>query len=148
MTVTGPTLAGYLVFIRDVMGITAAVVPDDSPYIPASYDLAIEIVNCALRSMPAVYEQAVYNFAGDTLVNIAPEQAGQTVLASLRTKAGINTFVGGVIQASGDEATNQSMVVPDAAKMFTMMNLQQLKTPWGRQYMALAQSYGYLVGTS
>ncbi len=34
------------------------------------------------------------------------------------------------------------MVVQEAAKNFTLANLQNLKTPWGRTYLGFAQAYG------
>lgn len=145
---TKPTLAGFQDFITNVMQIGAGVLPPSSPIIATSFDLAVEVVNLSLARLPTVYVQAVYNFAADFLVNFAPDQTGSVYFAELRTKLGINSFVGGVIQSTSDEGTSESMVVPKAAELFTMMNLQQLKTPWGRYYMSLAQSYGYLVGLS
>jgi hypothetical protein len=158
----GPTVAGFLTFVRTVMGIAAGVLPDSSPAIQAAYDYAIVVVNASLAGVPSpatspsIYAQAVYNLAGDALVNAALDvPGGPTVPGSsppapyfqaLRQSFNIHGFVGGVISSTGDEGTNESMVVPDAIKLFTMMNLQQLKTPWGRQYMAIAQSYGNLFG--
>jgi hypothetical protein len=40
------------------------------------------------------------------------------------------------------------MATPDFVKTLTLANLQQLKTPWGRQYLAYAQSAGPLWGLS
>ena len=51
-------------------------------------------------------------------------------------------FVSGVIQAAADEVTSESMLVPDALKGLTLANLQQLKDPWGRNYLQWAQDYG------
>jgi hypothetical protein len=31
---------------------------------------------------------------------------------------------------------------PEAMKTFTLANLQNLKTPWGREYLAIAQRAG------
>ena len=38
--------------------------------------------------------------------------------------------------------TGRVVIVQEAAKNFTLANLQALKDPYGRQYLALAQSYG------
>ena len=67
---------------------------------------------------------------------------GDCFFSDLRKKMNIDGFVSGVISSSGDEGTNQSMVVQEAAKQFTLKDLQNLKTPWGRTYLGLAQSFG------
>ena len=149
-----PTLAGFLWFVQNIMGIGSEYLPTDSPSIQFAYDAALNIVNPVFNGVPSqatspsVYAQMVYNLAGDTLVNIAPDQAEQTYFATLRTKFNCLGFVGGVIQSSSDEGTSESMVVPDQVKMFTIANLQNLKTPWGRAYLGYAQSVGTLWGLS
>ena len=40
------------------------------------------------------------------------------------------------------------MTVPKAFDELTIGNLQNLKTPWGRVYLGIAQSYGTLWGLS
>jgi len=50
------------------------------------------------------------------------------------------------VGASEDEATSQTLLTPEAMKGLTLADLQNLKTPWGRQYLAFAQSYGTLWG--
>ena len=153
-----PTLAGFLSFIRTVMGITSKNLPDNSPVIPMAFAVALAIVNPALQAVCipdvdaagvslnsgglTIYTLAVYNLAGDNLINYAPDQAGSTYFCDAREKFNTMGFSPGVISASSDEGTSQSLVVQEAAKNFTLANLQQLKTPYGRQYLALAQSYG------
>lgn len=149
-----PTLAGFVSFIRNVMGINTTVLPDNSAVIAIAYNVAVALANPAFQCIPSdpatpsIYALMVYNLAGDNLVNYAQDQPGQSFFADLRKSLNLAGFVGGVIQSSADKSTSEAMVVPDAAKQFTMANLQQLKTPWGRQYMAFAQSYGYVVGLS
>lgn len=145
-----PTQAGFTTFIRNVMGINATILPDDDPVIPAALTISEEIVNQVLACLsPILYTLAVYNLGADGIINYAQDQPDAPVykndlpfFAYMRSSMNINGFVGGVIQSSGDEGTNESMVVPEAMKNFTMANLQQLKTPWGRAYMSIAQSYG------
>lgn len=159
-----PTIAGFIAFLRDVVGITIAILPDDSIYIPMALQVAQAIVNPALRAVyvPAqppgadnrttIYVLAVYNLGADNIFNFAqdlpdapPVDGSDPALPFFkwsRKQWNIYGFVSGVIQASNDEGTGQSMVVQEAAKNFTLANLQQLKTPWGRQYLAYAQSYG------
>jgi hypothetical protein len=84
--------------------------------------VAMDIVNLDIAAVaPApIYQFAVYNLAASNLINFAQDQPGQTYFADLRTKWNINGFVSGVIQSSGDVSTNQSLVVQEAAKNFTL----------------------------
>lgn len=136
-----PTLAGYLQFLRDVVGVPVSALPDDSPYISLTFNAAIEIVWTPFTCMgfPDVYMQAVYNLAAHMLVCMAPDQTGSTFFADLRKKCGVNNFQPGLIQSSSDENTSQSWMIPDVFKKATLAELGYLKTPWGRDYMALAQ---------
>jgi hypothetical protein len=137
------TQAAFVDFIRNSMEINTTVLPDDSPWIPLCYNLSVEIVNYVLQCIsPLIYDQCVYNLGGDNLVNYAQDVPGQTFFVTLRNTLKINNFVAGVISESHDETTGESLTVPDFFKTLTLANLQNLKTPWGRQYMAFAQSYG------
>lgn len=158
MTAPQPTLAGFNDFITNVMKVPTVALPSSSPFIAYAFANALALVNPALQCAPVpqqdaagaslnsggwtVYALAVYNLAADNLVNYAPDQDGFSYFTALREKLNINGFVSGVVQSSGDDGTSVSLVVQEAAKAFTLANLQQLKTPWGRQYLALAQSYG------
>jgi hypothetical protein len=82
------------------------------------------------------------------LINFATDQSGQTFFATARTNYGINSFVAGVIGSSADETTSESLVVPEAMKNLTLQNLQNLKTPYGRQYLYFAQAFGTNWGLS
>jgi hypothetical protein len=149
MTTYTPTLAGFLVFVRTQMGITTTQLPDNSPSIPFAYDVAVSIVNSALaQAAGPIYMLAVYNLGGSNLINFAQDPTGQTFFADVRTKYNIFGFVSGVISSAGDEGTSESMVVQKAAEDFTLADLQYLKDPWGRQYLAFAQRYGTLWGIS
>lgn len=149
------------------MGITTQVLPDDSSYIQWSFAVARTIVNQALNlaasalpGLPAIniYALAVYNLAGDYLLNWAQdlpdapvykntaENVGLPFFSYMRYAYNLNGFVPGVIQSSGDNDTNQSLVVPESLKMLMLSDLQNLKTPYGRQYLAFAQRFGTLWG--
>lgn len=158
MAAPQPTLAGFLAFVRVVMKIDAKHFPDDSPFLRYAFANALAIVNPALAAvcLPqtdaagvslnsggwTVYVEAVYNLAADNLINYAPDQPGYSYFSRLRKKLNITGFVSGVVQSSGDEGTSVGLIVQEAAKDFTLMNLQQLKTPYGRAYLGMAQSYG------
>lgn len=148
-----PTLAGFTQFIYTVMGIPEAAAPSGSEYITWAYDTAIATVHPFLRRAAGpIYLQAVYNFAGDWFVTWAPDQPGVLYptdnpqklgyLAWLRQKWNLTGFVAGVVQSSNDQTTGQTLVVPDAFKTLDIQSLLQLRTPWGRAYLALAQKVG------
>lgn len=154
-----PTQAGFLAFIRQVMGINSTILPDNSWAIPYAYDIAFAIVYRPMAcASPLIYQQAVYNLGGSNLLNFAPDLSGAAVVdgsdpplpyfAYLRQKFQINSFVSGVIQSASDEGTSESMVVPKPAEEFTLADLQYLKDPYGRQYLAFAQRSGTLWGLS
>lgn len=164
-----PTLAGFQSFIVNVMGISTTILPEDSPVIAFAFAVALSIVNPALRAVPipaedsagaalnsgglSIYALAVYNLAGSNLLSYAQDQDGASPVkgsgdpglpffAYTRKQWNINGFVSGVVESTSDNGTSTSLVVQEAAKSFTLANLQQLKDPYGRQYLALAQSYG------
>jgi hypothetical protein len=158
MTAPQPTLAGFQNFVTSVMGITPGNLPPGSIWISIAFSQALAIVNPALRVVPipamdpagvtlnsggfSVYSLAVYNLAASNLLGLAQDQMGRTYFKKLRKELNINGFVSGVVSASADESTSVAIVVQEAAKNFTLANLQQLKDPYGRAYLALAQSYG------
>jgi len=158
MTIPQPTLAGFQNFITTIMLVPVSALPPSSPFIAYAFANALAIVNPALRAVwiPqwdaagvalnsggwTIYAEAVYNLAAHNLIAYAPDQPGFTYFAKLRKKFNMHGFVSGVVQSSGDEGTSVSLVVQEAAKEFTLMNLQQLKTPYGRTYLGIAQSYG------
>ena len=158
MTTPQPTLAGFMAFITNTMRVPTSALPANSPFIRYAFANALAIVNPALQAacIPdrdaagvslntggwTIYAEAVYNLAAHNLIEYTPDQPGFAWFEKLRKKLNMNGFVSGVVQASGDESTSVSMVVQEAAKNFTLMNLQQMKTPYGRTYLGFAQSYG------
>jgi hypothetical protein len=163
-----PTLAGFQAFLINVVGISTTILPSDSPVVAMAFAVALAIVNPALRCIPvpstdsagavlnsggwSIFALAVYNLAADNVFNYAQDLPdAPTVDGSnpplpffeySRKKWNILGFVSGVIQSASDESTSETMVVQDAAKNFTLKDLGNLKTPWGRTYLGLAQSYG------
>ena len=154
------TIAEFLNFIRNVMGISTTNLPDNSPAIPIALAIAEDLTNPALKAIqspscstlgytgPSIYELAVYNLGGDNLINFAQDVPGGTFFQQARQSYGINAFVAGVISSTSDNGTGESMLVPDALKGLTLQNLQQLKTPYGRQWLYFSQAYGTLWGLS
>lgn len=150
-----PTLAGFINFVQNVMGISSDVLPTTSPLFGYCFETAMAIVNDALACVPSPpgaytpYQQAVYNLGGDDLLNFAQDQPGAPVyrdglpfFAYFRRLYRLNDFTPGVITNASDESTSGGLVTPEFMKNFTIANLQNLKTPYGRKYLSLAQSYG------
>lgn len=158
MAAPQPTLAGFQAFIYDIMKVPPKALPSTSPFIKYAFANALAIVNPALRKVCipqkdaagvslntggwTIYAEAVYNLSADLLINYAPDQPGFSYFTKLRRKLNITGFVSGIVQASSDESTSVSLVVQEAAKAFTLKDVQNLKTPYGRAYLGLAQSYG------
>lgn len=140
-----PELAGFILFIRNTMGIKSGDLPDDDPSISLAWSMSLDWVNRQIACIsPTLYSQAVYNLAASFLVNFGPEN----VFGETRKNLGVNSFTSGVISASSDESTSQTRVVSDALKNLSIADLQQLKDPYGRWYLAIAQQYGDLWGLS
>jgi len=145
----GPTLAGFLLFLRNIVAIPVEALPDNSPSIEMSYCVALELTLIQLKfASPQLYTLAVYNLGASNIINWAVDQPGQTYFADMRAKYDIRDFVGGVISSASDVSTSESMEMPDFIKGLTIGNLQQLKDPFGRQWMAFMQDYGTIWGIS
>lgn len=145
----GPSLSGFIAFLRNIVGINTTVLPDNAPVIEFSYNMAINICTDLLVTIPQIpgeflYITAVYNLATDTLLTYAQDQSGQTFFTQVQQKYQLHALVPGVISFAGDEGTQSTMVVPDAFKHMTLANLQNLKTPYGRTYLGIAQDFGSL----
>lgn len=149
MTGPSPTLSGFQDFITNVMGVPSTALPPTSPYIGYAYAVALEVVNQAIQvSSPMMYTLAVYNLGGDNLINYAPDQPGQTYFSAVREDMHITGFVAGVVQSASDDGTGDSLVVQEAFKNLTLSDLQNLKTPYGRTYLGIAQRYGSIWGVT
>lgn len=144
-----PTLAGYVTFLRNIAGINTTYLPDGSPVIEFSFNMAINICTDLLTTIPQIpgnflYITAVNNLATDILYTYAQDQSGQTYFAQVQQKYQLHALVPGVISFAGDEGTQSTMVVPEAFKNMTLANLQNLKTPYGRTYLGIVQDFGGL----
>jgi len=133
-----------------------------------AYDYAVQWVNPALQFIPGIqgawslFTLAVYNLAADTLINIAQDAVPYVAYNPpgvitqppntlpywqwLRAQYKVLDFVAGVVNSTSDEGTSMSLQVADAFSNYTIQNLQNLKTPYGRAYLGIAQSYGTLWG--
>lgn len=143
-----PTPAGFLSFLRDMVGIAPADLPDASPVIAMAYALAIDLVNPQAAIAPVIYDLMVYNLATHTLICMAPDNGTSTYFSNARTKLGLGNFMAGLISSSSDQGTSQALAIPDFIKGLSLADLQYLKTPWGRFYLEYAQRFGSAWGIS
>jgi hypothetical protein len=145
-----PNLADFTAFLRNEADISAAVLPDGNIAINESLCVAIETVNPHIKHVSSLlYVRAVYNLATDVVINIASDVTPHVIysdklpfFAFMRKKFNTFGFVSGVITSASDEGTSESMAVADALSQLTLSDLQNLKTPWGRAYLATAQKWG------
>jgi hypothetical protein len=150
-----PNLPDYLTFLRQTVGIQVGVLPDSSVVIQATLDVALQTVDDVFLpgagSVGAVvtsggtnllYCFAVYNLATDRLINFAPDVSGQTYFQDQRTKFRIFDVPSGVPSQASDGGTAVGILNPEFMKKLTMGDLQTMKTPWGRHYIAFALAYG------
>lgn len=142
-----PTLAGYITWTREVMGLPTQAIPSNDVGYQTSFDVAIELVPLTLNDMsPLIYTLTVYNWAGSTLLQYQQDIQGQTFFADLRKSFGINSFVAGVINSAADSSTSESLSVGKGLQNLDMLSLQRIKDPYGRQAVAYMQSLGTLWG--
>lgn len=142
-----PTFAGFLSFVRNQAGFGQAALPDDSVYLTWCYEIAIETVNRTLQWVaPTVYALAVYNLGTSYLVNFAEDTPPDTTFSMLRKKLDIDGPALGSVTSTSDEGTSVSVQAPDFFSQLSLEELQQLKDPFGRRYLALAQKAGSVWG--
>jgi hypothetical protein len=140
------------------VGIPSGVLPDNSPVIPMAYAVAVENVNLAIaQASPLSYMLAVYNLGASNVLNYAPDAIGAPAYNNYEDRAlpyfvyyralwKINDFVTGVVQSSGDNGSSVSLQLQEAFSNVTLEDLQQLKDPYGRKYLSIAQQFGTLWG--
>jgi hypothetical protein len=140
--------ADFVTFIRNQMALDEVTLPDDAPIIATAFQLATDTINSLIQqASPDLYNLAVYNLGGDIIINFAPDPSPTDLFFSqLRTKWGIGNFTAGVVGATSDQGTSANLIVQNAARLFVLDDLQRLKTPYGRQYAAIAQKFGTLWG--
>ena len=153
-----PTLAGFIGFAQS-QGFTTSIIPAASVWYVYAFNVAMDIVNQALNAAsPTIYTLAVYNLATDNLVSWAQDVPGGPpypnsdppvpYFQGLRASLNIAKFTPGVVTSASDVSTSTSLLNQEVFKNMTLGDLQNLKTPWGRQYLAFAQMYGTLWGLS
>lgn len=111
-------------------------------WITTTFGVAMDTVNDAIALEAELYSFAVYNLATDRLVNWAPDITGQTYFKDLRRDMKIERPALGVASSGSDQGTSGTVLNPEFMKQLTLADLQVLRTPWGREYIGIAQSWG------
>lgn len=151
-----PTYAGFLSWVRNIMGVPVQALADNSASLTFALNVATLVVNKAFIRT-GMYALMCYNLGGDNLVNFAPDVGSppftypgtkQPYWAYLRKKYNTFGFITGVVSASSDESTSQTLATPEQYAQWTLANLQAAKTPWGRYYLGLAAQFGPIWGLS
>ena len=150
-----PTLAGFQSFVTNVMAVPATAVNINGTDVATAYQIAYDTVNTDLAILTDsattydLYSLAVYNLAASNLINYAQDIPGSptsadglTYFAEIRSQLGLNSFRAGVINATSDVSTSTSLSVPAALENLSIGDLQLIKDPYGRRYLAIAQKYG------
>lgn len=83
-----------------------------------------------------------YPLASDPGAATAPGTYSVSFFADLRKQWNINAITTGVVTSTFDEGTGTTVLNPEQMKAFTQADLQTMKTPYGRAYIAFAQKYG------
>lgn len=145
---TTPNLADFTSYATN-QGVVAPYTAPGSDYFEWAFNRAMAQALTAPSMAVIEYILAVYNLGTDRFVRLAMDDGDGTFYSSQRATFNILDFRPGVVMASGDEPTSQTLVVPDYYKELPMWAQELLKTPWGREYIAYAQMYGpYVVGVS
>jgi len=109
-----------------------------------SLDRAQGTVNDSLSlAAPSMYTGAVYNLATHFMITYCPDQPGQTWWQQKREFFRLTDPILGIVQSTGNDVSNTTYLNPEQFKSLTLGDLQLMKTPYGREYLADAQAYGF-----
>jgi hypothetical protein len=144
---TTPTLAGFITFCRNVVGISTDAMPDADPGFQNALDYAALWIPLYLNQLsPGLFTVCTYNWAASLLIQYQQDQPGQVFFAQARQSYGISNFVPGVISSASNEATSQSMTIGKGLSNMSLTDLQRVKDPYGRQALAILMDLGTLWG--
>lgn len=139
-----PNLADFLTFLSNSVQIPAPALPSNSPWPGYALDQAIALTLNPPCAPGILYTLAVYNCATHLLFAITPDESGQTFFANARSAQGFNLIAPavGIVNSTSDNGSSTSLTPPKWADGLTVAQLGLMATPWGREYLAWAQSYG------
>lgn len=144
MMVPRPTLDGFIRFVRGTMEVPTHAIADDDPALECCFRSAMELVphDQGLERLPVIYTNTVYNAAASLLLNYA----NGSWFACLRKKLGLGKLVTGLVNSAADQGTSGSITISDALNNLTLLDLQLLQDPYGRQVVAVLMQMGTVWG--
>lgn len=143
-----PNLTDFTTYATN-QGVVASYTTPSSEYFDWAFNRALNQALYAPTIVAIEYVLAVYNLGVDRFIRLAMDDGQGTFYQDQRKTFNILDFRPGVVMASGDNSTSQTLVVPEYYRELPMWAQQLLKTPWGRDYIAYAQMYGpYVIGVS
>jgi hypothetical protein len=144
-----PNAADLYTFLTTVAGVPTDALPSDSPYIPWALSYAEELTLLVLRAVGQdFYCFAVYCLATSFLLNWCPDTPPSTFFADARADMKLTSFTPGVVNSAADQGTSDGLLSPEFLSGITLANLQQLRDPYGRQWLAMNQELGPIWGIS
>jgi hypothetical protein len=142
-----PTLIGFIAWSRAVMRIPTSALTDDDLGYAYAFQIALDLIPLDLNVASSdIYTLTVYNWAGSQLLQFQQDYPGQDWFAKARSGYGINSFVAGVINSAADASTSESLTIGKGLQNLSLVDLQRLKDPYGRQALAWMQTIGTLWG--
>ena len=142
-----PSLDGFILWARAVMGIPTAAMSNDDIGWAFAYQIAKDLIPPDLCLMSAdIYTQTVYLWGGSQLIQYQQDYPGQVFFTNARIAYGINTFVAGVISSAADATTSESLTVGTGLSNLDLLSLQRVKDPYGRAAVSYLQTIGTLWG--
>ena len=142
-----PSLAGFIAWTRAVMGIPTTAIPDNDLGYAYAYQIALDVVPLDFaKASPDIYTLTVYNWGGSQLLQFQQDIVGQTFFADARKAYNINGFVACVVTTAADSTTSESLAVGQGLQNLTLLDMQRIKDPYGRQALAWMQTLGTLWG--
>jgi hypothetical protein len=144
-----PNAADLYTFLTTVAGVPTTALPSDSPYITWALSYAEEMTLLVLRAVGQDYYCfAVYCLATSFLLNWCPDTPPGTFFADARKSMNLTSFTPGVVNSAADQGTSDSLLSPEFLQGLTLGQLQALKDPFGRAWLAAQQDLGAIWGIS
>lgn len=146
-----PTYDGFVWFVQNTMNVPPADMPSDAS-LQIAYDQSLNLAYLGLETIPSqitspsIYAYAVYNLGAAFLLDLAQDNPNSTYWTDLRNKLGINNLLYGFINSAADQGTSEGTYILDQFKGMTLLDLQLMKSPWGRAYLMFSGQWGSIWG--
>jgi len=137
-----PNLTDFTNWVYAYIGVTVQALPLNSPWPGYAFNQAQSLVPCYSTVSAIQFVLATYNCAGHILLKITPDQQGQAFFAGVRKDMKLLEPQIGAIVSSSDNGSSNSFAVGDGMRNMTIGDLDFMRTPMGRDYLAYLQDFG------